>query len=296
MQSETTTPTTDSLEEQLQLNSTTVDEQEQCEQQGDSARKRKRGKTKMLSVHGRCERKLIIVNENNQPIGPTKDVVAELGSFLVTLARNASLCPLDIFDWRKMDTKEDLWAYTKEKYDIPDTAKKWTLDAIQAAWRRQKSNLKEHHFDAYANDEIRMQKRSEYIPASQFKDLLKYWNSEKFQRMSKTNIENRKQLKNSHTVGKKSFAIVRNELVEKRRTLLTRYHYESSLWLQDQENLEGHRRILMKIQLVKLLKWKKLKHNKVKMAAALLMHLQPFWDLNIQGDLDYMDEGLQELL
>ncbi|KAG5589526.1 hypothetical protein H5410_040040 [Solanum commersonii] len=32
-----------------------------------------------------------------------------------TLARNATLCPFDIFDWRSMDTKKDLWDYTKEK-------------------------------------------------------------------------------------------------------------------------------------------------------------------------------------
>lgn len=78
-----------------------------------STQKRKRGKTKMLNVHGRRERKLIVVNENNQPVGPSKDVMTELGSFLDTLARNATLCPLDIFDWRKMDIKYDLWAYTK---------------------------------------------------------------------------------------------------------------------------------------------------------------------------------------
>ncbi|XP_019249538.1 PREDICTED: uncharacterized protein LOC109228789 [Nicotiana attenuata] len=137
----TTSPTVEILEEQMQLNST-LDEQEQCEQQGSSAQKRKRGKTKMLSVHGRHDRKLIVVNEQNQPVGPSKDVVTELGSFLGTLARNANLCPLDIYDWRKMDTKDDLWAYTKEKYDIPDTAKRWVLDGIQAAWRRHKSNLK----------------------------------------------------------------------------------------------------------------------------------------------------------
>lgn len=53
---ETTTPATEILEEEMQLNST-VDEQEQCELQGSSAQKRKREKIKMLSVHGRHDRK-----------------------------------------------------------------------------------------------------------------------------------------------------------------------------------------------------------------------------------------------
>ncbi|XP_070018422.1 uncharacterized protein LOC107771969 isoform X3 [Nicotiana tabacum] len=69
----------------------------------------------MKSVHGRHERKLILLNNLNQPVGPRDAVVTEFGSFLSTLARNATLCPLDILDWRKMDTKEDIWEYTKEK-------------------------------------------------------------------------------------------------------------------------------------------------------------------------------------
>lgn len=48
---------------------------------------KKRGGTQMQVVHGRSERKLILLNELNQPIDPTKEVVSELGSFLGTLAR-----------------------------------------------------------------------------------------------------------------------------------------------------------------------------------------------------------------
>ncbi|OIT30390.1 hypothetical protein A4A49_14290 [Nicotiana attenuata] len=94
----------------------------------------------MKSVHGRHERKYILLNNLNQPVGPSDAVVTEFGSFLGTLARNATLCPLDILDWRKMDTKEDIWEYTKDKYDIPED-----------------------------------------VPVSQFKELLRYWNSEKLQ-------------------------------------------------------------------------------------------------------------------
>nr|XP_033514538.1 uncharacterized protein LOC104106086 isoform X1 [Nicotiana tomentosiformis]XP_033514539.1 uncharacterized protein LOC104106086 isoform X1 [Nicotiana tomentosiformis]XP_033514540.1 uncharacterized protein LOC104106086 isoform X1 [Nicotiana tomentosiformis]XP_033514541.1 uncharacterized protein LOC104106086 isoform X1 [Nicotiana tomentosiformis]XP_033514542.1 uncharacterized protein LOC104106086 isoform X1 [Nicotiana tomentosiformis] len=104
----------------------------------------------MKSVHGRQERKLILHNYVNQPVGPTEAVVLEFGSFLGTLARNTTLCPLDILDWRKMDTKEDIWEYTKK--------------------------------------------------------------------MSKTNIENRKKLKNPHTAGKRSFALVRSKLENDKET------------------------------------------------------------------------------
>ncbi|XP_033509001.2 uncharacterized protein [Nicotiana tomentosiformis] len=133
----------------------------------------------MKNVHGRQERKLILLNNCNQHVGPSEAVVLELGSFLSTLARNATICPLDILDWRKIDTKEDIWEYTKDKYDIPEDGKKWTLETVQVARRKHKNRLKKDHFDAYVNDETRMLHIPEDVPASQFKELLKYWNSKK---------------------------------------------------------------------------------------------------------------------
>ncbi|OIT00913.1 hypothetical protein A4A49_18214 [Nicotiana attenuata] len=90
---------------------------EQSEEQGPSAEKRKRGKTLMLSVHGRKERKLIVLNEDNQLIGPTDDVAAELCNILDTLARNVAFCPLNVFNWRKLETKEDMWKYIKAEME-----------------------------------------------------------------------------------------------------------------------------------------------------------------------------------
>ncbi|MCD7462837.1 hypothetical protein HAX54_049449 [Datura stramonium] len=49
----------------------------------------------MRSVRGRSERKLIVLNELSQPIGPTELIVKELGSFLGTLARNETFCPIN---------------------------------------------------------------------------------------------------------------------------------------------------------------------------------------------------------
>ncbi|XP_016499587.1 uncharacterized protein LOC107818160 [Nicotiana tabacum] len=63
-----------------------------------------------------------------------------------------------------------------------------------------------------------MEKKPENIPAYQFKELLKYWNSDKHKKMSATNIENRKKLKDPYTASKKSFAIVRNDLEKEKET------------------------------------------------------------------------------
>ncbi|KAH0634059.1 hypothetical protein KY284_036845 [Solanum tuberosum] len=208
------------IEDQVQMNSVTPSTGEQPEEQAEGvSSKNKRGQTQMHNVHARKERKLILLNKLNQPVGPTEDVVTELSSFLGTLARNATLCPFDIFDWRSMDTKKDLWDYTKEKYIIPEAAKDWALVTIREAWRRHRRDLKINYYDPYDNDEIRMAKKPGHIPECQYRELLKYWKSEKFKKMSETNTKNRKKLMNPHTAGKKSFALIRSKLEKEKESV-----------------------------------------------------------------------------
>ncbi|XP_015159068.1 uncharacterized protein [Solanum tuberosum] len=234
------------IEDQVQMNSVTPPTGEQPEEQSEGvSSKNKIGQTQMHNVHARKERKLILLNKLNQPVGPTEDVVTELSSFLGTLARNATLCPFDIFDWRSMDTKKDLWDYTKEKYIIPEAAKDWALVTIREAWkrhrqaakdwalvtireawRRHRRDLKINYYDPYDNDEIRMAKKPGHIPECQYRELFKYWKSEKFKlvtsssvKMSETNTKNRKKLMNPHTAGKKSFALIRSKLEKEKESV-----------------------------------------------------------------------------
>ncbi|KAK6779953.1 hypothetical protein RDI58_022137 [Solanum bulbocastanum] len=94
------------------MNSTIPPTNEQFEEQG-LPTQNTRGRMQMRNVHSRCKCKLITLNRLNQPVGPTDEVVTELSSFLGTLKRTVTLCPFDILDWRNMDTKKDLWDYTK---------------------------------------------------------------------------------------------------------------------------------------------------------------------------------------
>ncbi|WMV29400.1 hypothetical protein MTR67_022785, partial [Solanum verrucosum] len=158
---------------QVQMISTIPPTNEQSEEQG-LPTQNTRGRTQMHNVHSRRERKLITLNRLNQLVGPTDEVVTELSSFLGTLARTATLCPFDIFDWRNMDTKKDLWDYTKEKYIIPEVVKGWTLVTIREAWKRHRTDLKINYYDPYNNDEIQMAKKPGHIPKCQFRELLKY--------------------------------------------------------------------------------------------------------------------------
>ncbi|KAM3362658.1 hypothetical protein P3S68_017512 [Capsicum galapagoense] len=94
--------------QEVLLDATIHDTNGHSADQGPPIEKRKRGRTQMQTVHGRTERKLIVLNEHNQPIGPTIGVVHELSSFLGTLARNSTFCPLTVKTWKKVNTKKDM--------------------------------------------------------------------------------------------------------------------------------------------------------------------------------------------
>ncbi|KAH0765151.1 hypothetical protein KY285_001022 [Solanum tuberosum] len=100
------------IQDQVRQETQNSEENDLSGELGPVTQKEKRGSTVMQSVHGRQERKLVVLNRYNQPIGPTNAVVTELESFLGTLARNAMLCPLNIHNWKNMDTKKDLCDYT----------------------------------------------------------------------------------------------------------------------------------------------------------------------------------------
>ncbi|XP_019266474.1 PREDICTED: uncharacterized protein LOC109243917 [Nicotiana attenuata] len=42
---------------------------------------------------------------------------------------------------------------------IPDEAKPWVFESIQTVWRKYKNQLKKRHFEAYENDNLRMENR-----------------------------------------------------------------------------------------------------------------------------------------
>ncbi|KAH0776270.1 hypothetical protein KY290_007681 [Solanum tuberosum] len=70
--------------------------------------KEKGGGTQMQSVHEQSERKLIVLNELYQHIGPTEAVIKESGSFLGTLAMNGTFCPLNNMPKTKKENRKKL--------------------------------------------------------------------------------------------------------------------------------------------------------------------------------------------
>lgn len=59
------------------------------------------------------ERKPIVLNEMGKPIGPDDKTVDKYTRFLGTLARNASLAPLNRINWHQVPDKDNIWEYVK---------------------------------------------------------------------------------------------------------------------------------------------------------------------------------------
>ncbi|KAG5616460.1 hypothetical protein H5410_016284 [Solanum commersonii] len=73
--------------------------------------------------------------------------------------------------------------------------KKWALEGNKNARRKYKNDLYEKQYKAYDNDDLRMANKPKDVSESDFKDLLKYWDSEKFKaEMEKLHTLKRKAL------------------------------------------------------------------------------------------------------
>ncbi|XP_065870008.1 uncharacterized protein [Euphorbia lathyris] len=135
-------------------------------------KRKRRGQTKMDIVHTRRheERKVIMLNDNFQPVADDGKSTPELSNFLGTLVRY--YVPLDIIDWRKVPDKDNMWEFVKDKYIIPEEGKPWVMRTIRDAWRVYKCRIKEKHYSFYDKDEERIQHKPKDIPIEEFKTLL----------------------------------------------------------------------------------------------------------------------------
>ncbi|GAB4833278.1 hypothetical protein Ancab_039946 [Ancistrocladus abbreviatus] len=200
-------------------NQTTSQQCDSIASQDASNSRRKRGPTTCVDIHARTldMRTPIILNEKNQPIGPDDGSLRRFSSFLGTLARDSSFCPLDKPTWRQIndEKKSRLWKYVNEKWLIPSSGEKWVLSTIRECWKCYKCRLREKYYEKYPNDKVRLRNRPDTIPIDQFRALLKYWGSERGKELSQKNKVNRAKQVDTHTTGPTSFARIRKNLQEK---------------------------------------------------------------------------------
>ncbi|XP_074341832.1 uncharacterized protein LOC141679226 [Apium graveolens] len=175
---------------------------------------RRRGPTKMNHVFTRRldERPVINLNHDLQPVSKEKNVITEFSSFIGTIAR--LYIPLDYVNWSKVPKaiKDGWWEYIKTKYIIPEEGKDWVIRSLADDWRVYKSRVKSACYTKFDTDAERMKNRPANIPVEQFKVLLKYWSDESVKKKAETNKKNRKNVTDTHTAGRTSFAQIRNEM------------------------------------------------------------------------------------
>ncbi|KAD2805475.1 hypothetical protein E3N88_38852 [Mikania micrantha] len=179
---------------------------------------KKRGPTMLHVVHMRKvdDREMIICNEFGQPVGPVtneKDVVGRFSLFLGTIARNHSYAPLIHSSWHKVPHKDKIWEYILEKYDVPDAAKKWVLMTIGHSYKVHKCRFKKKHFYQFRDDKTRWKNRPKSIPEGDFAQLLRLWNNTNVKKRCLRAKEMRMSQKNMHMAGPKSFARIRDEMI-----------------------------------------------------------------------------------
>ncbi|KAK1383111.1 hypothetical protein POM88_020846 [Heracleum sosnowskyi] len=177
------------------------------------APKKRRGRTKMLKVHGRStdEKKAIKLSKRGQPIGDRK-LTCELSNFLGTLVKD--LVSLTYVNWHVVpkELKQKMMEYTLDRYIIPEEGEWWVNKTLSSLWRTHKSRLKESHYTQYHTDEERIQHRPETIPLEDFKMLLKYWADDEVKALAEDNKARHNSSAEPHTLGRNSLAQLRNKL------------------------------------------------------------------------------------
>ncbi|XP_057719915.1 uncharacterized protein LOC130934354 [Arachis stenosperma] len=151
-----------------------------------------------------------------QPIGPTKEVVANLGQFLGSTVRNLHFVTLLYTRWHGVpdNIKEGMWEYANQKFILPISSKSWVMRGFCRAWKKYKGKIKKEHFLKNNTKKEMIKNRPLEIPEFQFRKLIRYWSLPAIKAMSVKNTENRSKQTCPHRMGFTNFAIVRKQLNE----------------------------------------------------------------------------------
>ncbi|WJX44855.1 hypothetical protein P8452_31786 [Trifolium repens] len=170
-----------------ELENENEDQEENGENNG-KIKKKTRGPTQCLKIHGRKleERVEVIFDDEGEP----------------GIVEN--------------DEDDEIWGFVQRKYIIPEEGRKAIMSRINGAWKRYKWSVKRDHYLKYSNLKDRLKHRPKTIPPTHFKILLKFWDNNIIQNLSKKNIVNRAKQRFNHRMGPKNFATIRKKLREKK--------------------------------------------------------------------------------
>ncbi|GLT45969.1 hypothetical protein SLA2020_197620 [Shorea laevis] len=157
----------------------------------------------------------VIFDANCHPIGKEG---CTLTRFIGTVARKSDVAPINYKEWRDMPQiyKDDMWKIIESKFLIEESRKEqiksWIMTDVNEKWKSYKNELKIAGFDLLLTvDEMYEKINDPRVDKEQFEVLVEYWRSEKGEKISKQNKENRLKLEEPHCLGTKTFARFVNE-------------------------------------------------------------------------------------
>ncbi|KAL6569228.1 hypothetical protein OROHE_003509 [Orobanche hederae] len=162
-------------------------------EQVEAGPKKYRRRSKMLKVHARspAEKKFVKLSKRGQPVETRR-------------LESRHVVPDDL--------KKRMLEYTLERFDIAPEGKKWVYKTLNSSWRTHKSRVKQIHYSQLDNDEERIRNRPDNISLEDFK-LLKYWSDDAVKTLAEDNKARRNNYIETHTLGSKSLAKLRIDLV-----------------------------------------------------------------------------------
>ncbi|KAL2938058.1 Collagen alpha-1(XXVII) chain, partial [Bienertia sinuspersici] len=140
-----------------------------------------------------------------------------LVSFLGDVAKREAFCPIGVSSWHKLKKKmkADIVILVRKHFVIPDGElfDKAILKRTSKYWKNYRYFLRENYFDPMTRtDDQNYDNRPDGVSKQNWTNLVDYWYSPEFQKLSKLGKDARASLGHTHFSGATSFANRRAEL------------------------------------------------------------------------------------
>ncbi|KAL2898313.1 Cell division protein FtsB [Bienertia sinuspersici] len=180
-------------------------------------------------------------NEFNQPLRKGGCILV---SFLGDVAKRETFCPVGVSSWHKLKKKmkADIVILVRKHFVIPDGElfDKAILKRTSKYWKNYRYFLRENYFDPMTRtDDQNYDNRPDGISKQNWTNLVDYWYSPEFQKLSKLGKDARASLGHAHFSGAKSFANRRAELEKEKGKFSELDFYKSVYTKKDGSFKEG---------------------------------------------------------
>ncbi|KAL2923784.1 hypothetical protein RDABS01_015275, partial [Bienertia sinuspersici] len=157
-------------------------------------------------------------NDFNQPLRKGGSILV---SFLGDVAKREAFCPIGVSSWHKLKKKmkADIVILVRKHFVIPDGElfDKAILKRTSKYWKNYRYFLRENYFDPMTRtDDQNYDNRPDGVSKQNWTNLVDYWYSPEFQKLSKLGKDARASLGHTHFSGATSFANRRAELFQQK--------------------------------------------------------------------------------